>query len=255
MRLLRAALFAATAALFVTPRAAADEGLFLAWNDCPGSSSATGVRFSACNSNTGQHPLYVAFEVATPVDSVLGVEIVVDLQTTAPAVPEWWRFDGGGCRYGSLLADGSYDAMAPCEDLWGAFDPSGTVQSYTLNMPRGGDNQARIRVALGIVSAAGMTVTPGSRYLAARLTLDQLGTVDEGSGACAGCNAGVCLVLNSIILKRPLRPAGVPTADVLLQQPGPAAANWAIWQNGTTAECQAVPVKPRTWGEIKSFYR
>ena len=255
MKLLRTALSAVLAVTCLSLDASADVGLFLSWNDCPGSPSASSVRFSGCSTNTGQHPLYVAFEVATSVDSVLGVEIVVDLQTTAPAVSDWWRFDGNGCRYGSLLADGSFDAMTPCEDLWGALNPSGTVQSYTLGMPRGGANQARIRVALGIVSPDGMTVTPGSRYLAARLTIDQLKTVDTGLGDCPGCSEGVCLVLNSIILKRPPRPAGVPSADVLLVPPGHSSANWAIWQNGTTAQCSAVPVRPSTWGEIKSLYR
>ena len=253
MRPLRAAIAVGVALTCLTLDAAAQEGLFLTWNDCAGSALASAVRTSACDNNDAQNRLYVAFSVATEVDSVLGVEIVVDLQTTASSIPEWWRFDAVGCRYASLTANGSFGDMPPCIDLWGALDPSGSVQSYTLNMPRGQPNQARIRVALGIVSPAGMTVSPGGRYLAARLTIDQLKTID--AGACPGCGDGVCLVLNSIILKRPIRPPGVPTTDVLLVQPGPMASNWAIWQGGTATQCQAVPVRPHTWGEIKSVYR
>src|SRR5262245_17804987 len=99
MRPLRAAIALAVALTCLTRAAAAQEGLFLSWNDCPGSLLASGIRTSACDNNDDQHRLYVAFSVATPVDSVLGVEIVVDLQAAASSIPEWWRFDAVGCRY------------------------------------------------------------------------------------------------------------------------------------------------------------
>jgi hypothetical protein len=42
--------------------------------------------------------------------------------------------------------------------------------------------------------------------------------------------------------------------DLLLDTPGPEGANRATWQ-GSGADCDAVPVRARTWGLLKSLYR
>ncbi|HEY3216563.1 MAG TPA: hypothetical protein VGK93_08735, partial [Candidatus Eisenbacteria bacterium] len=50
--------------------------------------------------------------------------------------------------------------------------------------------------------------------------------------ACPGCSGGTCLVLNSVLVKRPPRPEGAPTTDVLVTTPGNGNGNWAILATG-----------------------
>jgi hypothetical protein len=70
---------------------------------------------------------------------------------------------------------------------------------------------------------------------------------DANSGACAGCSTGACIVLNSVEL---VRLPGAIGGNVTLTTPG---SNFATWQAG--AACVTVPVRNRTWGQVKALYR
>ena len=59
-------------------------------------------------------------------------------------------------------------------------------------------------------------------------------------------------MLNSIIIGRQ---DGSPGGNFFLQTPGPGEANWARWQGGGGANCAAVPVRNRAWGQLKGLYR
>jgi hypothetical protein len=87
-------------------------------------------------------------------------------------------------------------------------------------------------------------------YYAARLTVRHTKTV--GDMACSGCLDGACLVLNSILVGRL---AGSSGGDYTLQTAGSGDANWARWQGGGGANCAAVPVRNRAWGQLKGLYR
>ncbi len=237
--------------LLATPPASAAEGLYLTWNDCALGISAASIRGFACNADFGQQALYCALVMAQPTDSVLGVEIVVDVQHAAPALPDWWHFEVGGCRAGQLVADDNF-GLANCQDLWQG-QASGGLQSYTVGMPRGGANQARIRVALSVPSTQPRALNATDMYYAARIVISNARTV--GPPSCSGCDGAACLVLNSILVRRPPRPAGAPSSDILVTAPGAGSANWAGWQALSGGDCAAVPVKNRTWGEVKSLYR
>ena len=75
-----------------------------------------------------------------------------------------------------------------------------------------------------------------------------------GLGACAGCNAEACIVLNEITINQPAPdPPRTPITN-------PAAAAHVIWQAWTTVDpnnlCPAVtPTRNQTWGSIKALYR
>src|SRR4030095_13394812 len=71
----------------VGPAHAAD-GLFLSWNQCAPAGSQD--RTFDCQTSLGQSNLFGAFTVAQPVDSVLGIEAVIDLQAAGLGVPDWW---------------------------------------------------------------------------------------------------------------------------------------------------------------------
>jgi hypothetical protein len=229
----------------------AAEGLYLTWNDCASGAGATHDLGSDCASETGQQDLYCAFGVPAPLDSVLGLELVVDVQGADPKLPDWWRFEVGGCRAGELRVRFAFPSPSPCRDFLRG-NASGDVQAYYLREPHGGANQARIAVAASLLASVGgyASLGPDSMYYAACLSLTNTHTI--GAGACAGCSRPVCLVLNSITVRRQ---PGAVGGDQFLSEPGPDQANWATWQSGLGADCAAVPVRAVTWGRIKSLYR
>ena len=227
----------------------AADGLYLTWNDCAALGAGQSTQGFACDTDAGSHTLVCALTVGAPVDSVLGMEIVVDLQVAAAAMPDWWRFDAGGCRAGDLRADTNFGGFPTCVDPWQTL-ASGGVLTYTVGMPRGGAGQARIVIGLAVPSnQPPRALDAVDMYYAARILID-----DVGTSTCGGCTDAACLVLNSILLRRPLRPEGIPSADVLVTAVGAAGANWASWQS-SSANCMAVPVKNRTWGAVKAIYR
>lgn len=233
--------------VLMPPLCDAGEGLFLTWNDCHIGSGASATRAFACDSEAGQHVLVCAVEMGTPVDSVLGVEVVIDVQHGDATLPDWWEFGWEGCQADELKAD--VDFGSACTNVWPP-QVAGGLLSYTVGAPRGGSNQARIRAALSVLSSQALAFNTGEIYYAARVVIANTKTL-----SCLGCSGTACLVLNSIILKRPLRPPGAPTGDVTLTTPGAGNGNWARWQGVSAGDCQAVPVRNRTWGQVKALFR
>jgi len=235
-------------AAVVAPAPPASAGLHLTWNDCAQGSGASPNLDFACSSSSGQSALFCAFTLAQPVDSVLGVEIVVDLQHGSPVLPDWWRFEAGGCREKLLRADdglGDTDCLNP----W-TGGAAGGVATLEQGMPRGAPNQLRIKVTLGVPSSEPRSLEASTMYNAARILISHGST-----SSCGGCAEGACLVLNSILIRRPPRPEGAPSTDVRLEEPGAGTLNWATWQGGGGAACESVPTRAATWGAIKRLYR
>ena len=222
------------------------EALYLNWDQCGPAGPA--LHSFACGSNSGSQSLYCAFSLEQPLDQVVGVEIVVDLQHEDPVLPPWWQLGVGGCRFGALSADGGAPAGVDCVDFWQGKSAGG-VQGFAVGQPRGGLNQARIKVALSLLPVDARSLDATSLYNAARLTLLNQSTV--GAGSCSGCGGATCLVMNSIWIKRL---PGAPGGDVFLTAPGAGNGNMATWQ-GSGADCMAVPVKSSSWGRIKTLYR
>jgi len=79
-----------------------------------------------------------------------------------------------------------------------------------------------------------------------------------GTGACAGCQTGVCIVFNSILLNTPIL-----ANDRTLSGPSNGTdSNYCMWQGGgnptvgvITGCPAATPTKQRTWGAVKALYR
>jgi len=250
--LVRVALAAlACLALGPLPALAAD-ALFLTWNDCALGGAASATASLACTDDLGESPLYLAFTLGQPLDQVVGMEAVVDLQTQTSPLPDWWHFEPAGpgtpagCRLGALGASRDFSGDNACADPWSGTTGSALVQDYTPGDPRAGLNQARVRVTAFASSGPGLSLSATSQYYAIRLVVSHQGTL-----ACAGCASPACLVLNSIWMRRPTVPGG----DYLLTAPAPLNGNWARWQGESNADCVAVPVRRVTWGQVKSLYR
>ena len=78
------------------PRA---QGIAIGWQDCrSGGSLGFDRQNFNCASNTSSFPLYPSVRLATPVDSVFSVELVIDVDVAADPMPDWWLMDSGTCR-------------------------------------------------------------------------------------------------------------------------------------------------------------
>ena len=233
----------------VCQAARAAEGLYLTWGDCALGTSAHD-QSNACDTNLDGQRLFCAFRMPFAVDSVLGLELVVDLQHSDAAMPAWWMFAPGGCREGYLRPSFDFTNQSSCRDfLLGRG--SGGLQDYTVGQPRGGANQARIRIAVAMLPSFGYaTLNATDLYYAAELTI--LNGFTTGTSACDGCADPACLVLNSILVRRQ---PGAVGGDIYLTAPGPGDANFATWQGGAGANCSTVPVRAMTWGRVKGLYR
>jgi hypothetical protein len=233
--------------------AVAAEGLYLSWDDCAQGPTATSNLNFACDTNAGQSELYCAFTMPQAADNVVAIEVVVDIQHANPTLPDWWRLDTGvvgGCRKGSLGVAVDFPGKTACADMWQGLPTASGVQDYVLTEPRGALSQARIEVAASVLPQDAFALDGTSMYYAARIIINNARTI--GAPTCGGCDQPACLVLNSILVGRL---PGSPGGNYFLQTPGTGDGNWGRWQGGLGADCAAVPVRNRTWGQIKSLYR
>jgi hypothetical protein len=80
-------------------------GLDLAWSNCA-SQGGTSNQDLGCDDDSALEFLVGTFVLPNPITGVTGVEIVVDLVSSNPTLPAWWKFEAGGCAEGNLLASG-----------------------------------------------------------------------------------------------------------------------------------------------------
>jgi hypothetical protein len=224
--------------------AGAAEGLYLSWNECALSPASSPQHAPACDTETGEHTLFTAFTLPFAVDSVIALEIVIDLQISGTSLPPWWEFQEKGCHQNALLATAAPAPGTPCGDPWGV--PATEAVSYYPGEPRGGPSQARVKINVAVLPGLYRRLEPNVMYHAARLRFQNFGT-----SLCTGCLQSGCLVLNSITIGRL---PGAPGGNLLLEAPGPGSANRATW-NGGAQHCDAVPVRSRTWAQLKALYR
>lgn len=222
----------------------AGPSLTLAWADCL-AGAGTHNQVFGCGSNSVEFLLFPAFELATSVDSVFQLEVVIDLQHSSVTLPDWWRLDPGQCRADQAIADVAF-AGTGCMDPWSGVGIS-AIQGYLTGPPGRSSSQARILIAATVPSSQAVTLQSGVTYAAARVRLRT-----GNSTTCAGCSGSACLVLNSIQLQR-LAVTGPGT--ITLTVPPNETANWVTWQGGVGADCATVPVRNQTWGAVKSLYR
>ena len=235
--------------LLVAPASATPlEALRIAWDDCPTSAFSAGNKNFACDTNVGSGSLYCAFSVAQPIDQIIGIEIVVDVQQSAASIPDWWQLGPApSCRHDELTASLDFSNASECEvpGFTGAL-----VQDYIVGEPRDLASQARIKAVCYVPSPQTLSVGTDTTYHAVRLVLGYAHTTSFN--VCSGCLPSACLVFNSVLVRRV---PGAPGGDVHLETPGPGNSSWATWRASGTSLCMSIPVRPATWGQIKSLYR
>ena len=227
----------------------------LGWLDCPSGGGAV-TRTFACNTNTGGgHTLIGTFVGGDGLTLVSGFSAVLDLQTSGPDLAPWWQTRASlpaGCRPASMAHSFDFTGgPANCYDYW----QGGANGGSSANYPTTAANRARLlmQAALPLGDTRITAVPKGQEVYTFKLTFNNAKTV--GLGACAGCNAEACIVLNSILVTQT---PGTPGGNYVYSTPG--TSSHAIWQAWTTSDpnhfCpQVTPAKNRTWGSIKAIYR
>lgn len=220
--------------------------LALRWDECV-EGGGLGNKSFVCGLAIDGALCVPTIQLPAPVDSVIGVEWVVDLIAATPTLPDWWQFSTGACRPSALTASTNFAGIGACADPWNG-QALALVQVYAPGEPRGGLNQARIICTSSVLAAAQVRLDAGTAYYPGVMRLSY--TKSTGADACAGCTTPVCLVLNSMnLLRHP--GASVQTLEYVPELGDPNQVSW----QGAGGDCQLVPARNRTWGAIKSLYR
>jgi hypothetical protein len=244
---MKKSLLMAGAMLALTAGFAAAGGINLSWTDC--GSNGTLSRTFACTSNSGANIMFMSAIAPVPMGQLNGHEGVLDLQTNQAALSAWWLIGGAptapNCRPGNTLSANFDFVGGPfnCADAWAG----GAAGGFNYAAGYNGPNRARIRTVCAIPGST--AIDDASEYYIAKVTFTN--NRSTGTGSCAGCSDGACIVLNSIQLTQP---AGVGNYTIS----NPIVANWIQWQAGGNigGQCPgATPTKSATWGSVKSLYR
>jgi hypothetical protein len=238
--------------------ASAAGGVNLRWNVCFGD-GGTANRTFACTSNAGAEALIGSFELGADLTQVSGLEIVIDIATAGATLPAWWEFKNvGTCRSASLGMAGAIGTLGPnCID-WSQGAPAGGLAAYNIGTGAGANTA---RIIGGIAQGLPLSdLVAGQEYFAFNTSINHAKTV--GTGSCAGCSLGACIVLNSIKAATPPT-AGQPSRDVTISGPTNGTdSNFATWQGGGgissgrgTGCPAATPTHKTTWQQVKTLYR
>jgi len=252
--------------LALTASLASAAGVDLRWNSCILETGSSSLKTFACTSNGGSSKLVGSFILPSDVPGVSGIEAVVDVAVAGSTLPAWWQFkNAGACRAAGLGVDGNPAGLLNCTDWSGApSGPSGGLAAYQVgqNPPSGsGANTARMIIGLAVAPDALQDLFAGTEYFAFNALITNVKTV--GTGACAGCSAGACIVFNSIKVATPPPPPGSPDQSVTISGPGNGTdGNFVTWQGGVGVSSAraigcplATPTHQRTWSTVKTLYR
>jgi hypothetical protein len=220
----------------------AQSGVNLSWDDC-GTSGAM-LRTFACNTNAGSNTLVASF-VSQPMPEVVALTAIIDLCSMDLVLPAWWQMKmAGSCRPNAISS--SFDFMSgptSCVDFWQGLGTGGLNYTYGSNW---GFNGARILVVGALPPDSPRQVEENVEYYACKVILQNHATV--GTGACARCEAHVCIILNAVELYPPS-----PGSRINIS--GPISRDYVHWQGAVSLCPFVVDTKPTTWGSVKSMYR
>lgn len=231
--------------LAVSVSSASAAGVNLAWNDC-GTFGQSSQEFD-CLTNTGPpFPLIASFVPPPGIDEWLGLTAQVDVTSSTPTLPEWWKHGTGFCR-GTTGMSVSVDFTSVSTSCLDPYQGQG-VSSFAYDVNAAGPNHGRIRVVSAVPFDNRIPVDSSSEYAAFRVSLQRARSAPPGN--CAGCSTPMCLVLNSITLYQPPEAGNDPVVS------GSVNADYVTWQAASVPNCPlSTPTQSRTWGQVKSLYR
>jgi hypothetical protein len=269
--LLTGVLLALTASL-----ASAAPGLDAGWSvagvsnsGCPVHSASLTDRSDPCNDNfAGPYAYALAVHAPAGISKWVGEELILDVQTDAAILPDWWHLEkaNAGAGIPAGCRDGSYSFStvrgvgntSTCKDYWGVNPQSGG----TVWLPgNGGPNRTRMFGAFARATSEAIAITPDVEYYVGSGSFDTNHAVaDPGPppvAFCDGCLRPACIVFQYL---KVAQPAGTPGGDALITTQN--VRRYMTWQGGAVGpgpggnDCPAAtPTRKATWGQVKSLYR
>ena len=243
-------------ALALAAPAHASGSVNLAWSRCSGEGAGSQNAAFACDTNAGQEVLVASFQLPADLAQVSGNEIVIDLLSQDDPMPAWWDFKNAGtCRQTSLSLNFAQDPGDVVCMNWqggvasggiGAYDMSGVPPDGNID-PSLATRHRKLKIALAVPPDALANLLAETEYFSCNIVINHAKTV--GTGACGGCSGSVCLVLQDINVTTP-----VLANNIKMYGGTTPGSDWAHWQ-GSVADCALVPVKNKTWGQVKALYR
>lgn len=234
---------AAVAMIMGASSASAQGGLNLSWDDCGSNGNADAV--FACNTNAGAaFNLFASVAASTNLQNFVGSVMVLDFQSESATLPDWWQY--GGCRLATSLTAAPAAGVTTCTDI--TDNPQFGGIDYTTAFG-GNANRSRLRTAYAMDAGLAGPLASGTEHTLIQVAINRNRTT--GTGSCAGCSTPMCIVLNSVLLDQ------VNTSLPVVLETEPLQRRHVTWQGTPTGfTCpDAVPVKSRTWGQLKSLYR
>lgn len=236
----------AGALLALSAPLASAQGINLSWDDC----GTTGTAFQTfdCASNSGiPFTMYASFIPPAGVNSFLGILSQMDITSSTPALPEWWKHGTTQCRGTSGMSVGFDFTSGPftCVDFYVGQAAGGSNYDVAFGAP----NRARLLVTCAVPFDNRGPVDPVSEYYAYKVNIQRSKSA-FGTGQCVGCDVPMCIVLNNIQLFQD--PAAGNDPDIS----NPASRNYVTWQASSVSGCPlSTPTHNSSWGQLKSLYR
>jgi hypothetical protein len=229
--------------LALTVSVALAGGVNFNWGTLCFTEAPVAAKVFACNTNAGNWPMTASFVIDTPMPDFVGVEILMEGQSDAAALPEWWKLGASpDCRTGKAQFSCNFSLIANvCQDWTGgqAFVPPA---GFTWDT-----NRAHVSASAALDASTPLAIDGGVEYYAGTLTI--INSKVLGTGACAGCNLGMKWGLYSVVA------AGLGGRRDLLTEPIPNGNHCLDWNNPVYPCIMPVPAHNTTWGQVKSLYR
>jgi len=215
--------------------------------DCGAASTLHAVT-NTCASNTGTAFAAFGSIVVPPVTRVgfVGAMSVIDVQSSLAALPDWWN--GLTCRPAGFTLASDAGMGGSCPTLWDNVPAAGN--NITVQPATGGPN--RVRFLLGVVLDAGSAydyVGDGATETSV-FKWSVLKSKSVGTGACAGCSSGACIVLNEVNLQ-----TLTDLPSTFLRLTAPLQNNFITYNAGAQTCAGSTPTQNHTWGSVKALYR
>jgi len=249
--LLRLALVAGVSACVAASLAAAapaTQGLSLSWQDCrPPAGGGFLDQAFGCGSNIVEFPMFPSFSLASPIDSVYAMELVIDVDVASGPnpMPAWWAMQMPPCSANGWAADAA--PSASCNDAWGGKG-TGSFQGWLPGTPGASARHGRLLVAVSALPQDAVKLDAATPYTACRVLLRSANV----SSCPDGCMVPACLVFNSLLIRRFHLPSD---QEILVSGGEVAGSDRVTWQGGAGADCASVPTRRATWGAVKALYR
>ncbi len=222
-------------------------------NDC--SPYTTGLAVNnvatfACVSCSGTALTAYCSIVMPPVTRVgfVGSVGLIDVSTSVSPLPDWWRADT--CRPTGFLVVADASMGGACPTLWDNVPGAGTNLSPEYGVHGANTIRFQLTQVLAAIYAYDLTGDGVTEQSVFKFVVTKVKTV--GTGSCAGCTYGACLVLNEISLQTL---TDTPDTFLRLSGPLPGATDHITFQAGAPPCGGLTPTRNRTWGAVKAQYR